>query len=146
MKTEEVTQERSRSTHKDAIPCGNPSKRDNIQFRRTSMKKAAFALLFVVVSISYFGFAAGASTGEIKKGDFVTVCNSGQGCGKFEVASMDPKGCKCGAQSEKLHVLKVEGEVAVLCQCGGMCACELNAKNPYLCGCGSPVKVVRILK
>jgi hypothetical protein len=82
----------------------------------------------------------------IKKGDFVTVCKPGKGCGRFETATKDPKECKCGAEEEQLHVLKVEGDVAVLCQCGGGCACELNKENPYLCGCGTPVKVVRILK
>jgi hypothetical protein len=110
------------------------------------MKRVLMSGLLMLVAVSFLGFSAWAVEGEIKKDDFVTICKSGDGCSKFEMATMDSKDCKCGAQSEKLHVLKVEGDVAVLCQCGGGCACDLNTKNPYLCGCGSPVKVVRIFK
>jgi len=110
------------------------------------MKKAVVAALVVAVSVACFGFASWAGETAIKKGDFVTVCKTGKQCGKMELAVLNAKDCRCGTYSEKMHVLKVEGDVAVLCQCGGMCACEMSEKNPYLCGCGSPVKVVRIHK
>lgn len=118
------------------------------------MKKKSVAALLVGGSLILCGLTSWATEGaamkggdaEIKKGDFVIACNSGKECGKFQTAVKDAKDCKCGAETDKLHVLKVEGEVAVVCPCGGGCACELNANNPYLCGCGSPVKVLRIVK
>ncbi len=110
------------------------------------MKKSLVTAVTVAVVMSCFGLASWAGEAEIKQGDFVTVCNPGKKCGKFELAVKDAKECRCGASKEKFHVLKVEGEVVVLCQCGGMCACQLSEKNPYLCGCGNPVKVVRIHK
>jgi hypothetical protein len=103
------------------------------------------ALILAAVGIMTFvGFGAWAADVDIKQGDFVTVCKTGKACGKFEVAVKDPKECKCGTLKEKMHVLKVEGEVVVLCQCGGMCACQLHPSNPYLCGCGTPVKVAKL--
>lgn len=110
------------------------------------MKRAFMAAVAVAVAVVLYGFASWAEETAIKEGDFVTVCKTGKKCGKMELGVLNPKDCKCGAYGEKMHVLKVEGEVAVLCQCGGMCSCDLNEKNPYLCGCGSPVKVVRIHK
>lgn len=110
------------------------------------MKKNLITVTLILGLVALCGLTAWAASHEIKQGDFVTVCKAGKDCGKFDTAVMDAKTCKCGAEADKLHVLKVEGEFAVLCQCGGGCACELNAKNPYLCGCGSPVKVVRIIK
>jgi hypothetical protein len=110
------------------------------------MKKTLITLTIILGLIAFFGLTAWAAENAIKEQDFVTVCKSGDGCGRFETATMDAKDCKCGAESEKLHVLKVEGDVVVLCQCGGGCSCDLNPKNPYLCGCGTPVKVVRIMK
>ncbi len=108
-------------------------------------------VLPVVFSLFLFGafmFASlldvNAEETGLKKGDFAYVCKAGEGCGKFEMATLDSKECKCGVEKEKAHVLKISGSVAVLCQCGGMCACDLHPNNPYLCGCGSPVKVVRI--
>lgn len=111
------------------------------------MKKTLIALLIIPGLIAYFGFTSPTSAENgIKENDFVYVCKAGADCGKFETAATDARDCKCGVESEKLHVLKVAGEVAVLCQCGGGCSCDLHARNPYLCGCGTPVKVVRIIK
>ncbi|MBI5572249.1 MAG: hypothetical protein HY914_20065 [Desulfomonile tiedjei] len=110
------------------------------------MRKGLLVFAVLLGLVAYFGMATQAADETIKKGDFVTVCKPGTDCGKVETASKDPKACKCGAASEQLHVLKVEGDVVVLCQCGGGCACDLNAKNPYLCGCGTPVKTARLVK
>ena len=111
------------------------------------MKKTLIAAMIILGLIAYFGLTTITSAENgIKENDFVYVCKAGEGCGKFESAAKDAEDCKCGAEKEKLHVLKVAGEVVVLCQCGGGCSCDLHAKNPYLCGCGSPVKVARIIK
>lgn len=110
------------------------------------MKRCVLVGLLALVAVSFIGYSALAAEAEIKKDDFVTVCKAGDGCGRYEMATMDPSTCKCGTQSDKLHALKVEGDVVVLCQCGGGCSCELNTTNPYLCGCGAPVKVVRVFK
>jgi hypothetical protein len=118
----------------------NPEQRGKI------MRKAIVLLVVLIGLVAFAGLAALAADNEIKKGEFVSVCKPGTECGKVETAAKDPKGCKCGAEAEQLHVLKTEGDVAVLCQCGGGCACDLNAKNPYLCGCGRPVKIVRIVQ
>lgn len=110
------------------------------------MKKTFIIMVVVLALVAFLGLTTWAADNGVKKGDSVSVCKAGKGCGKFETAAKDAKDCKCGAESEQLHVLKVEGDVAVLCQCGGGCSCDVNAKNPYLCGCGSPIKAVRIVK
>ena len=110
------------------------------------MKKTVIILSVIIGVFVCFSLSTWAADEGIKENDFVFVCKAGDGCGKFESAAKDAKDCKCGAGAEKLHVLKVQGDVAVLCQCGGGCSCDVDAKNPYLCGCGSPVKVVRIIK
>jgi hypothetical protein len=111
------------------------------------MKKAVIAISVILGLMTGFGLTTITSAEDvIKENDFVYVCKAGKDCGRFESAATDVKDCKCGAESEKLHVLKVAGDVAVLCQCGGGCSCDLHAGNPYLCGCGTPVKVVRIIK
>jgi len=110
------------------------------------MKKSIVVIVLLIGLTAYLGFATWATQNPIKQGDFISVCKPGKDCGKFETGALNPDGCKCGTEKEPLHVLKIEGEFAVLCQCGGGCACDLNAKNPYLCGCGNPVKVVRLVK
>jgi hypothetical protein len=110
------------------------------------MKRSLCVSVIVIGVVVCFGLMTWATENPVKKGDFISICKSGKSCGKFETGSKDAAECKCGAETEQLHVLKLEGDVAVVCQCGGGCACDLNAKNPYLCGCGTPVKVVRIVK
>ena len=41
-----------------------------------------------------------------------------------------------------VHVLRVEGEEALVCACGGDCACKLDAADPSRCGCGKPLRRV----
>jgi hypothetical protein len=43
-----------------------------------------------------------------------------------------------------MHVLKIEGDEAVLCACGKDCACGIDPKDPTKCSCGKPVKRVSI--
>ena len=110
------------------------------------MKKTGIILSVILGMVACFSLVSWAEDYGMKEDDVVTVCKPGDGCGKFETVAKDPKNCKCGAVAEKFHVLKIEGDIAVLCTCSGDCKCDLNPKNPYLCGCGSPVKVVRIVK
>jgi len=42
------------------------------------------------------------------------------------------------------HVLKIEGEEALLCTCAEGCKCSLDPKDPTKCGCGQPVKRVSL--
>ena len=43
------------------------------------------------------------------------------------------------------HVLKIEGNEAILCQCGEGCKCDgLDTKDPTKCVCGNPVKRVSL--
>jgi hypothetical protein len=42
------------------------------------------------------------------------------------------------------HLVKVEGDEALLCTCGANCACALDKKDGSKCGCGMAVKRVSL--
>jgi len=42
------------------------------------------------------------------------------------------------------HVIKMEGDRALLCQCGGDCGCAIDPKDATKCGCGKPVRQVSL--
>ena len=42
------------------------------------------------------------------------------------------------------HVIKIEGDEAILCQCEEGCKCELSKDDPSKCACGNQVKRVKL--
>ena len=76
---------------------------------------------------------------DAERHDVLYSCEQGK-CG---TASIKPGNCACGLPMKWGHVIKVEGNEAILCQCGEGCKCSgLDPKNPGKCVCGTPVKRV----
>lgn len=74
--------------------------------------------------------------------DVLYTCNCGPQC-KCNTVSTTPGNCACGAPLKWGHILKVEGNEAILCQCNEGCQCKgLNAEDPTKCNCGTKVKRV----
>ena len=71
------------------------------------------------------------------------ACNCGSDC-KCTTVSTKAGKCSCGEQLKGFHVLKVDGNDALLCQCGADCKCAVNETDPTKCGCGKPVKKVSL--
>jgi hypothetical protein len=85
-----------------------------------------------------------ASEGEGARQDVLYTCNCGAEC-NCNTVSTQPGKCKCGVEMKWGHVLKIEGNEAILCQCGEGCKCGgLDAKDPTKCVCGMPVKRVNL--
>lgn len=52
--------------------------------------------------------------------------------------------CGCGTEMAETHLLKVEGNEALVCSCGSGCSCDLDAEDATKCSCGSDVKRVSL--
>ena len=102
-------------------------------------------VLFLVFLLTLTGCAAmqTAST-QADRQDVLYTCNCMPGC-KCNTVSTQPGKCACGAPLKWGHVLKVEGNEAILCQCKEGCGCAgLDPKDPSKCVCGTPVKRVNL--
>jgi hypothetical protein len=78
------------------------------------------------------------------RSDVLYTCNCGAEC-KCNSASTKPGNCKCGKPMAWGHVIRIEGDQAVLCMCGEGCQCKgLDPKDSTKCNCGTPVKKVSL--
>ena len=76
--------------------------------------------------------------------DVLYTCNCGPQC-NCNTVSTKPGKCACGAPLKWGHVLKIEGNEAILCQCMEGCKCGgLDPNDPTKCVCGNPVKRVNL--
>lgn len=76
--------------------------------------------------------------------DVLYTCDCGPQC-KCNSMSTTPGNCECGKPMKWGHVLRVEGNEAILCQCAKGCSCAgLDPKDPTRCMCGTPVKRVNM--
>lgn len=76
--------------------------------------------------------------------DVLYSCDCGPSC-ECNTLATKPGKCTCGVPLKWGHVLKVEGNEALLCQCGEGCQCVgLNPENASQCVCGTPVKRVNL--
>jgi len=75
------------------------------------------------------------------RNDVLYVCDCGAGCACNSV-STEPGNCSCGKPMKWHHVVKVEGNEALLCTCGEGCSCAIDPNDPSKCGCGKPIKRV----
>ena len=75
--------------------------------------------------------------------DLLYVCNCGPEC-KCNTVSTQPGNCACGQPMVAYHVVKVEGDEALLCTCGGDCKCAIDPADSSKCGCGKEVKRVSL--
>lgn len=107
-----------------------------------------FPLLMIAVCLSFL--SAGcvttkpAATAEQARHDVLYTCNCGPQC-KCNSVSTQAGNCRCGQPMKWGHVVRVEGNEALLCQCKEGCTCAgLDPKDPSKCACGNPVKRVNL--
>lgn len=85
----------------------------------------------------------GAATQGMERPDVLYTCACGDGC-SCNSMSKEPGNCSCGKPLAWGHVLKVEGDEAILCTCAEGCKCKIDPNDPNKCGCGEPVKRVSL--
>ena len=71
--------------------------------------------------------------------DVVYVCGCGSDCACGSI-STEPGNCDCGSALEWAHVVKVEGNDALLCSCAEGCDCTIDATDDTKCSCGAEVR------
>ena len=102
-------------------------------------------VLFLVFLLALSGCAAKqtAST-QVDREDVLYTCNCGLQC-NCNSMSTQAGNCACGNPMKWGHVLRIEGNEALLCQCAEGCSCGgLDPKNPNKCMCGTPIKRVNL--
>ncbi|WP_420267169.1 hypothetical protein [Candidatus Magnetominusculus dajiuhuensis] len=112
------------------------------------MKKLFWVFLSLLLVLTLSGgivYAEGKkkTASAPKKGSILYVCNCDDNC-TCNTVKTKPGKCKCGKKLVPMHVLKIEGDEAILCTCGKGCTCKLDKDDPTKCGCGKPVKRVSI--
>jgi len=73
--------------------------------------------------------------------DVIYTCACGDGCNCGSV-STEPGNCNCGKPMAWGHVVRVEGNEALVCTCGEGCKCKQDADDPTKCSCGNKLKRV----
>lgn len=71
--------------------------------------------------------------------DVVYVCDCGPECTCNTVAT-SPGSCTCGKELVWAHVVKVDGDEALLCTCDEGCSCAIDPADESKCGCGAPIR------
>lgn len=75
------------------------------------------------------------------RADVLYTCACGDGCDCNSVSTA-PGSCRCGKPMAWGHVVKVEGNEALVCNCAEGCNCKQDAADPTKCACGKPLKRV----
>lgn len=109
------------------------------------MKVIKLFIAGIFLTLFIAGCAAMQQTAmEPERQDVLYTCNCGPQC-KCNTVSTKPGNCACGAPLKWGHVLKVEGNEVILCQCNEGCKCGgLDPNDPGKCLCGTPVKRVSL--
>lgn len=110
------------------------------------MKTVNILVLCLSISFLFTGCASmqSASSSSSERHDILYSCNCGPQC-NCNTLSTKPGKCACGVPLKWGHVLKIEGNEAILCQCEEGCQCGgLDAKDPTKCLCGTAVKRVNL--
>jgi hypothetical protein len=77
------------------------------------------------------------------RNDILFVCNCGPDC-TCKSVSTEAGTCTCGKELAATHVVKVEGNEALLCTCGGDCTCAIDADDETKCACGTDIRRVSL--
>lgn len=110
---------------------------------RKRLALSLFIVLALCVGVVYAEGEKAAAKPKKAKTSILYVCSCGDNC-TCNMVSTRPGKCKCGKKAAEMHVLKIEGDEAILCTCGKGCTCKLDKDDPTKCGCGKPVKRVNI--
>ena len=104
------------------------------------IKIVFFAACVLIIGLG----SAQANSTDSERRDVLYTCNCGPECTCNSV-STQPGDCSCGKPMKWGHVIKTEGNEAILCQCGEGCKCSgLDEKDPTKCKCGTAVKRVNL--
>jgi len=87
--------------------------------------------------------AHSAQAGAGARTDVIYFCDCGPEC-KCNTVSAEAGNCACGKPMKWGHVVKVEGDEALVCTCKEGCKCSIDEKDPTKCGCGQPLKRVSL--
>ena len=79
----------------------------------------------------------GAATAD-ERHDVLYVCNCGPEC-RCDAVSKRAGDCDCGEALKWTHIVRVEGDEALLCTCGEGCSCSLDSTDHSKCVCGNPL-------
>jgi hypothetical protein len=79
----------------------------------------------------------------VARNDVIFTCSCGPDC-ECGAAAMTAGKCECGTDLVAGHLVKVEGNEALVCTCEEGCICEINAEDETKCGCGKDVKRVNL--
>jgi hypothetical protein len=77
------------------------------------------------------------------RNDVLYTCNCGPECDCGSV-SAEAGTCGCGTELAAAHMVKVEGNEALVCGCAGDCTCEINAEDETTCSCGTEIRRVSL--
>jgi hypothetical protein len=105
--------------------------------------KTVRVLLVVAIAVMMLSAVMVFAKSDEARKDVIYYCNCGAEC-KCNSVSTTPGNCKCGKPMKWGHVLKIEGNEALVCTCGEGCTCSINPNDPTKCGCGNPVKRVNL--
>jgi hypothetical protein len=100
-------------------------------------------LLFLAVSVLLLCVFTGPAKADEQRQDVLYYCDCGPEC-KCNSVGTKPGDCKCGKPMKWGHVLKMEGDEALVCACAEGCKCSLDPNDPAKCGCGNPVKRINL--
>lgn len=77
------------------------------------------------------------------RNDVLYACSCGPECECGSV-STEAGTCSCGTELVAAHMVKVEGNEALLCGCEGDCTCEIDAEDETKCACGTDIRRVSL--
>ena len=106
------------------------------------MKTIRILLFMALSAVMLYAFMGSAKADEQRQ-DVLYYCNCSPDCHCNSV-STKPGDCKCGKPMKWGHVLKIEGDEALVCTCAEGCKCSLDPKDPSKCGCGQSVKRISL--
>lgn len=107
------------------------------------MKNVKLLVIVTCLSLALAGYFTLVTAETSAPGATIYACNCGADC-KCKTVSTSPGNCACGSPLVAGHVIKVEGNEALVCQCGKDCQCKINEKDQTQCTCGKPAKRVNL--
>ena len=100
----------------------------------------AVVLLLLIGCLKNVDRVPSAGMGAAGRSDVLYACDSGD----CNTLSKSPGKCACGKELRWHHVIRVEGDEALLCTCDEGCQCAQSKTEPARCACGNLAKRVSL--
>lgn len=112
------------------------------------MKRFAAVFTFALVALAlgaccHMGQRHEKMGGRAAVGSAIYWCQCGAEC-KCNTVSVNPGKCRCDKEMAGGHVVRIEGNTALVCPCGPTCNCAIDPKDPTKCGCGKTLQRVNL--